>query len=74
MYGLGTIINTGAIVAGGLAGIVFGRFLKENVQDTLSKCCGVSTLMIGIAGRWRKCSPWKRGRFPAAAVCFWCCA
>lgn len=49
MYGLGTIINTGAIVAGGLAGILFGRFLKENVQDTLSKCCGVSTLMIGIA-------------------------
>lgn len=54
MYGLGTIINTGAIVAGGLTGILFGRFLKENVQDTLSKCCGVSTLMIGIAGTLEK--------------------
>ena len=54
MYGLGTIINTGAIVAGGLAGILFGRFLKKNVQDTLSKCCGVSTLMIGIAGALEK--------------------
>lgn len=54
MYGLGTIINTGAIVAGGLTGILFGRFLKENVQDTLSKCCGVSTLMIGIAGALEK--------------------
>ena len=54
MYGLGTILNTGAIVAGGLAGILFGRFLKENVQDTLSKCCGVSTLMIGIAGALEK--------------------
>lgn len=54
MYGLGTIINTGAIVAGGLAGILFGRFLKENVQDTLSKCCGVSTLMIGVAGALEK--------------------
>lgn len=54
MYGLGTIINTGAIVAGGLAGMLFGRFLKENVQDTLSKCCGVSTLMIGIAGALEK--------------------
>lgn len=54
MYGFGTIINTGAIVAGGLAGILFGRFLKENVQDTLSKCCGVSTLMIGIAGALEK--------------------
>lgn len=54
MYGFGTILNTGAIVAGGLGGALFGRFLKENVQDTLTKCCGVSTLMIGIAGALEK--------------------
>ena len=54
MYGFGTILNTGAIVAGGLGGALFGRFLKENVQDTLNKCCGVSTLMIGIAGAMEK--------------------
>ena len=50
MHGLGTIINTAAIVAGGLGGTLFGRFLKENVQDTLTKCCGVSTLFIAITG------------------------
>ena len=61
MYGLGTIINTGAIVAGGLVGILFGRFLKENVQDTLSKCCGVSTLMIGIAGALEKMLTLEKG-------------
>lgn len=61
MYGLGTIINTGAIVAGGLAGILFGRFLKENVQDTLSKCCGGSTLMIGIAGALEKMLTLEKG-------------
>lgn len=61
MYGLGTIINTGAIVAGGMAGILFGRFLKENVQDTLSKCCGVSTLMIGIAGALEKMLTLEKG-------------
>ena len=61
MYGLGTIINTGAIVAGGLTGILFGRFLKENVQDTLSKCCGVSTLMIGIAGALEKMLTMENG-------------
>lgn len=61
MYGFGTIINTGAIVAGGLAGILFGRFLKENVQDTLSKCCGVSTLMIGIAGALEKMLTLEKG-------------
>lgn len=50
MYGLGTIINTVAIVAGGAGGALFGRFLKENVQDTLTKCCGVSTLFIAVTG------------------------
>ena len=50
MYGLGTIINTAAIVAGGAGGALFGRFLKENVQETLTKCCGVSTLFIAVTG------------------------
>ena len=50
MYGLGTIINTAAIVAGGAGGALFGRFLKENVQDTLTKCCGISTLFIAVTG------------------------
>ena len=50
MYGLGTIINTAAIVAGGAGGALFGRFLKEKVQDTLTKCCGVSTLFIAVTG------------------------
>ena len=50
MYGLGTIINTAAIVAGGAGGALFWRFLKENVQDTLTRVCGVSTLFIAITG------------------------
>ena len=50
MIGLGTIINTLAIIAGGVCGGLFGRFLKENAQDTLTKVCGVSTLFIAISG------------------------
>ena len=50
MIGLGTIINAVAIVAGGLLGRLFGRFLTERYQDTLNKACGVSVLFIGIAG------------------------
>lgn len=50
MIGMGTIINTAGILAGGLLGSLFGRFLKEGVQDTLCKTCGVCTLFIGIAG------------------------
>ena len=50
MYGLGTIINTCAIILGGLCGRLFGRFLRESAQDTLTKVCGVSTLFIAVTG------------------------
>ena len=50
MIGLGTIINTAAILAGGLCGALFGRFLSDSAQDTLTKVCGVSTLFIAITG------------------------
>ena len=47
---LGTIINTGAIAAGGLIGMLGGRLIKERHQQTLTMACGVGTLFIGIAG------------------------
>ena len=50
MIGLGTMINTAAIVAGGVLGALFGRFLSDSAQDTLTKVCGVSTLFIAISG------------------------
>ena len=50
MFGLGTIINTAAIILGGLAGHFFGRLLKERHQTYLNMACGISVLYIGIAG------------------------
>ena len=50
MFGLGTIINTAAIILGGLSGHLFGKALKERHQDSLTLSCGVSVLFIGIAG------------------------
>ena len=50
MIGLGTIINCASILAGGILGLLFGRFLKEDVQDSLTKTCGISTIFIAIAG------------------------
>lgn len=50
MIGLGTIINCASILAGGILGLLFGRFLKEEVQDSLTKTCGISTIFIAIAG------------------------
>ena len=54
MPGMGTIINTVAIVAGGLFGGLFGRFLSEQAQDTLTKVCGISTLFIALSGALEK--------------------
>lgn len=50
MYGLGTLINAAAIVAGGLLGLLCGKFIKERFKDTLSKACGICVLFLGIAG------------------------
>lgn len=50
MPGLGTVINTAAIILGGVLGALFGRFLSESAQDTLTKVCGVSTLFIALSG------------------------
>lgn len=50
MAGLGTIINSVSIVAGGLTGRVAGGLFNAEQRDALSKTCGVSTLFIAIAG------------------------
>ena len=50
MFGLGTIINTAAIILGGFSGHLFGKALKERHQTSLTLSCGVSVLFIGIAG------------------------
>lgn len=50
MFGLGTIINVAAIIVGGIFGALFGKFLKEQHQDSLTKVCGICVLFIGIGG------------------------
>ena len=50
MIGLGTIINSAAIVAGGLVGHFAGKLFRPDQQDALTKACGVSVLFIAVAG------------------------
>ena len=54
MIGLGTIINTAAILCGGVLGMLFGKFLKNTTQDALTKVCGVGTIFIAIYGALEK--------------------
>lgn len=50
MIGLGTLINTVAVIIGGLLGMVGGNLLKERHQQSLTYACGVSVLFISVAG------------------------
>ena len=50
MFGLGTIINSAAIVAGGVIGHFTGKLFREDQQEALTKACGVSVLFIAVAG------------------------
>ena len=54
MPGLGTIINVCGIVLGGLMGMLFGKHLKERVQEALMAACGVAVLFLGIGGALEK--------------------
>lgn len=54
MAGLGTLINVAGILAGGLMGLAFGKFMTERYQDTLTMACGLCVIFIGISGTMEK--------------------
>ena len=54
MIGLGTLIDVTLILLGGFAGLAFGRFISERIQDTLLKATAVAIIFIGINLIWPK--------------------
>lgn len=50
MIGLGTIINTIAIVLGGIIGSFTGKLFNQEQQSSLEKACGISVMFIATAG------------------------
>jgi len=50
MIGLGTIINTAAIIVGGLLGLLCGRLITDKIQETMIKACGLCTIFLGASG------------------------
>ena len=50
MFALGTIVNTLAILAGGVFGALFGKMLGVRQQETLTRTCGVCSMFIGLSG------------------------
>ncbi len=54
MAGLGTIINVGCIIAGGLIGLLGRSLITQSLQDALLRSCGVVVIFVGIAGTLEK--------------------
>lgn len=50
MIGLGTVINSASIVAGGVIGHFAGKFFRPEQQESLNKACGISVIFIAVAG------------------------
>ena len=62
MTGLGTLINTAAVIAGGLVGLCLKNGLKKRVQDILMQACGIATVFIGASGALSKMLVIKDGQ------------
>lgn len=54
MFGLGTIINTGLIILGGIIGGLLKKAIKSSLGDALVNVCGVSVIMMSIGGVMEK--------------------
>lgn len=57
MLPLGALMNAGAILAGGLAGLGLGRYLPEAVRACIFQGLGLSVLAVGIRLTLRSTSP-----------------
>ena len=68
MIGLGTIINTAAIIIGGLAGSVFGKRMTERYQEILMKAMGLCVIFLGIAGALEKMFTVQNGKLSSGGT------
>lgn len=54
MFGLGTLLNTGLMIIGGLIGFLMKKAIKQSMGDALVNVCGVSVIMMSIGGVMEK--------------------
>ena len=50
MIGLGTIVNTAAVVVGGLLGMVLKKGIAQRFEKILMQALGLATMFIGVGG------------------------
>lgn len=50
MIGMGTLINTAAVIAGSAVGMLLRKGMRKELEQALMTGCGVATIFIGISG------------------------
>lgn len=68
MIGLGTIINCGGILAGGILGLLFGNFLQQRYQQMLMVATAVCVLFIGISGTLQEMMTVENGQLSSGGT------
>lgn len=63
MIGLGTLINTAAVIVGGIIGLCLKNGIKKELQNIMMQACGVATIFIGTAGALSKMLVYENGQF-----------
>lgn len=48
MKGIGTLINVIAIIAGGIIGVTFKKYLKQRYQETILKILGLAIIVMAL--------------------------
>lgn len=48
--GVGTVVNSAAVIIGGIIGLIFKKALKDRMQETMMKAMGLAVIFIGASG------------------------
>ncbi len=66
--GIGTIVNVLAVLVGGGMGLAIQGGIPDKLKTSLTKACGLSTMMIGISGALQEMLTVEQGRVTASGT------
>lgn len=50
MIGMGTLVNSTAVIAGGIVGLILKKGIKQRFQDIVTQAIGLAVIFIGVSG------------------------
>ena len=68
MIGIGTLLNVAGIILGGFIGLICGKLITSQIQDTLLKANGICVLFLGLAGTLEQMISIQDGRMVSSGT------